>query len=166
MGLCSSEFPFNFFLSYPLAPISENSVSKSLMLPNSWKLELALPVGKLVHTLYIKACLGWTDKVSQWIFRKSELVEKICKGQEGFLFCLGFFGGVLKTGKKSVKMLLLQQRSGACSSPAASMTGHSDASLLSRLRRRSRFCGPLKNTIFLDDLELESLQSICNIKIV
>lgn len=117
MGLCSSEFPFNSFPSHPLVPVSENSVWKSLMLLNSWKLRLALPVSKLVRMLHIKVCQGWTDKMSQWIFRKSDLVGK---GQKGFWFMEGFFGGfVLKIGKNSVKILLVQKRSGACSSLAA-----------------------------------------------
>jgi len=86
MGLCLSEFPFNSFPSYPLAPISKNSVWKSLVLLNSWRLKLALPVVKLVHALRIHVCRGWTERMTPWIFRKPELGEKkIHKGQEGFL---------------------------------------------------------------------------------
>lgn len=48
---------------------------------------------------------------------------------------------------------------------SGSMGSHSDASFLSRLRRSRKFCG-LRKTMLLDDLELERLQSIYNIKIV
>lgn len=106
MGRCSSEFPFNSFPSYPLAPISENSVWKSLTLLNSWKLQLVSPTGKLVHALRIKACQGWTDKMSQWIFRKSELVGKKKKVKYKRAFC--FVWDVVKARKNSIEMLVVQ----------------------------------------------------------
>lgn len=93
-------------------------------------------------------------------------MEKISKGQKGFFVLFGFFEGCFKDGEEQCKNVASSVEIWCLLSSGSTCDGQPDASLLSRLGRRSRFCGPLKKTMLLDDLELESLQSICNITFV